>query len=297
VKVKEPQASEYELITKDHILFTYLHLAAEPELTKALIKSKCVAIAYETITHSKGGLPLLKPMSEVAGRMSIQQGCYFLEKTRGGAGILLGGIPGVVPANVTVVGGGIAGLNAARMAMGMGAQVSIIDISLDRLQQLDDIFGPRLTTIASSPSNIARAIEHSDLVVGSVLIPGKSAPKLVSEAMIKTMRPGSVVVDIAIDQGGCFETSKPTSHDHPTYEKHKVIHYCVTNMPGAVAYTSTLGLTNATFPFVCQIANHNTHAMHDNHHLANGLNVCQGRVSCKAVAEDLGYPYEPVTAF
>ncbi len=297
VKVKEPQSQEFQYIKERHLLFTYLHLAAEPSLTKALVDSKCAAIAYETITDHNGKLPLLKPMSEVAGRMSVLQGCHFLEKSKGGSGILISGIPGVEPAKVTVIGAGIAGINAARMAMGLGARVTILDVSLDRLQQLDDMFGPNLTTLASSPANLKRIIASSDLVIGAVLLPGKSAPKLVTENMIKTMQAGSVVVDIAIDQGGCFETSQPTTHDDPIYIKHGIVHYCVTNMPGAFARTSTIGLTNATFPFVAKLAQDGIKALQNNTGLQDGLNVYKGKITCKGVADDLDYPFQnPISA-
>ncbi|MEM7072788.1 MAG: alanine dehydrogenase [Pseudomonadota bacterium] len=294
VKVKEPQRSEFSYLRDDLILFTYLHLAAEPDLTRALVECGTVAIAYETVSDSRGALPLLKPMSEVAGRMSIQVGVPYLEKSRGGSGVLIGGVPGVAPGRVAILGGGVSGSNAAQMAMGLGAHVTILDRSLERLRQLDDLYGPRLATLAASPSSIARTIAKADLLIGAVLVPGRAAPKLVSRSMIEAMRPGSVVVDIAIDQGGCFATSRPTSHTDPVYQEAGITHYCVTNIPGAVARTATLALTNATLPFVMELAEHGEKALAFDQHLKDGLNVFRGRVTCKPVAEDLGYPYEPV---
>lgn len=294
VKVKEPQPVEYKQLRSGQVLFTYLHLAPDPEQTKGLIESDCVAIAYETVTDAQGGLPLLKPMSEVAGRMSIQAGAHTLEKAQGGLGVLLSGVPGVPPAKVLVLGGGVVGINAARMAMGLGAQVTIMDVSLPRLTQLDNDFGPRLITEVSTPENIARHLPDTDLVIGGVLIPGAAAPKLVSRRMLGMMRPGSVIVDVAIDQGGCVETSRPTTHQNPTFVEEGVVHYCVANMPGGVARTSTLALTNATLPFVRQLANKGYRkALEDNAHLRNGLNVHRGRVTHEAVARELGYAFEP----
>ena len=291
VKVKEPQPDECRKLRPGQILFTYLHLAPDPEQAKLLIESDCVAIAYETVTDDNGGLPLLKPMSEVAGRMAIQAGAHALEKAQGGLGVLLPGVPGVPPGKVLVLGGGVVGLNAARMALGLGAQVTIMDISLSRLTQIDNDFGPRLVTEVSSRENIAARLPETDLVIGGVLIPGAAAPKLVSRDMLKLMRPGAVIVDVAIDQGGCVETSHATTHEEPTYVVDGVVHYCVANMPGGVARTSTLALTNATLPFVLQLANKGYRkALEENPHLRNGLNIHRGKVTYAAVARDLGYP-------
>ncbi len=292
MKVKEPLESEYAHFREGLILFTYLHLAAEPNLTKALIENKVVSIAYETVEYNRA-LPLLTPMSEVAGRMATQIGAQFLEKIHGGKGILLSGVPGVQRGRVTIIGGGVAGTNAAKMAIGLGAQVTIIDLNPDRLRQLDDIFGHDVTTLMSNPLNIENAVKQSDLVIGAVLIPGAKAPKLVTEDMIQQMTPGSVVVDIAIDQGGIFETTdRITTHDAPTYEKHGVVHYAVANMPGAVPRTSTIALTNVTVPYAIQIANKGyKQACLDNEALLKGLNALDGYVTYKAVAEahDLEY--------
>lgn len=279
VKVKEPQAAEYNLLEKRHTLFTYLHLAAEPKLTKALQKSQCTAIAYETVTDKFGGLPLLAPMSDVAGRLSIQVGATALQKFNGGSGVLLGGVAGVAPARVLVIGAGRSGMNAARMAMGMEAQVTVMDKSLTRLAEINQIFGNRLITQYALEDTIATAVAESDLVVGAVLIPGAAAPKLVTKKMLKTMKPGSVLVDISIDQGGCFETSRPTTHSNPTYIVDGIVHYCVTNMPAAVARTSALALNNATLPFTLALAEKGAvKAMKDDPHLANGLNVDKGEI-------------------
>ncbi|MFJ7973506.1 alanine dehydrogenase [Psychrobacillus sp. NPDC096389] len=296
MKVKEPLEEEFGYFREGLILFTYLHLAAEPALTKALIDNKVVAIAYETVQLPNNTLPLLSPMSEVAGRMATQIGAQYLEQIHGGKGVLLGGVPGVSRGKVTIIGGGIAGTNAARVAIGMGAQVTVIDLSVDRLRQLEELFGTDIQTLASNPYNIAVSVKDSDLVVGAVLIPGARAPKLVSEEMIKSMSPGSVLVDIAIDQGGIFETSdRITTHDNPTYEKHGVVHYAVANMPGAVPYTSTMALTNMTVPYALQIANKGyVQACLDNEPLSKGINILDGHVTYKAVAEDLGYAYKPV---
>ncbi len=294
VKVKEPQPSECAMLRDGQILFTYLHLAADKAQTEALIASKSVCIAYETVTNHRGGLPLLIPMSEVAGRMSVQVAAHCLEKQQGGAGMLLGGVPGVQPAKVVVIGGGVSGTHAARMAMGMEAHVVVIDRSLHRLNELDMQFGSRLRTVFSTLENIEREVVSADVVIGAVLVPGAAAPKLVSRDMVAKMRPGSVLVDIAIDQGGCFETSRPTSHAEPTYTDHGVVHYCVTNMPGAVARTSTFALNNATLPFVLALADKGwVKALHDDHHLAAGLNVCHGKLVYEAVARDLDLPYTP----
>lgn len=296
LKVKEPIESEYKYFKEGLILFTYLHLAPEEALTNALINNKVVGIAYETVQLPNRSLPLLTPMSEVAGKMSVQIGAHYLEKLKGGKGILLGGVSGVPRGKVTIIGGGIAGTNAAKIAVGMGADVTVIDLSADRLRQLEDIFGRDVQTLMSNPFNIAKAVSESDLVVGSVLIPGAKAPKLVTEDMIQSMSPGSVVVDIAIDQGGCFETSeKVTTHDNPTFEKHGVVHYTVANMPGAVPRTSTIALTNNTIPYALQIANKGyLHACLDNPALKLGLNTLDGHVVYKAVAEAQGLAYTPV---
>ena len=292
VKVKEPQANECKMLRKGQLLYTYLHLAPDPEQTKGLIKSGCTAIAYETVTSARGGLPLLAPMSEVAGRMSVQVGAHYLEKAQGGAGILLGGVPGVKAANVVVIGGGISGTHAVRMALGMEAIVTVIDKNLDRLRELDELFGSSLNTIYSTVDAIEHYVTEADLVIGAVLVPGAAAPKLVTRKMIKQMRPGSVVVDIAIDQGGCFETSHATTHADPVYVVDNVTHYCVANMPGAVARTSTIALNNATLPFAVALANKGVKkALSDDPHLLNGLNVHAGQVTYKAVADDLGYKY------
>ncbi|MDF2634134.1 MAG: alanine dehydrogenase [Pelosinus sp.] len=296
IKVKEPVASEYELFHEGQILFTYLHLAPEPELTKALLKKKVIGIAYETIVGRNNTLPLLSPMSEVAGRMAVQIGAQFLEKPWGGKGVLLGGVPGVESCQVVIVGGGTVGTNAAKMAVGMGARVAILDKSTDRLAYLDDIFGGRVTTVMSNSYNIAKWVKQADLLVGAVLIPGAKAPKLVSEEMVKTMEAGSVIVDVAIDQGGSVATiDRITTHSEPTYTKHGVIHYSVANMPGAVARTSTLALTNATLPYALQIANKGwKQALIDDAGLAKGLNVYNGQITFKAVANDQNLPYTPV---
>lgn len=291
VKVKEPLPEEYVYFREGQILYTYLHLAPEAELTKALIDSKVTAIAYETIQLDDGSLPLLTPMSEVAGRMCIQIGAHFLEKAHGGKGVLLSGVPGVAPGKVAVIGGGIVGTNAARIALGMGAEVSILDINPNRLRQLDDQFQGRIKTIMSDSFHIAETVKEADLVVGAVLIPGARAPRLVTEEMVKQMSPGSVIVDVAIDQGGSIETiDRITTHDNPTYEKFGVIHYAVANMPGAVARTSTIALTNATTPFGLRIASQGVRqASATNRALAKGINVIGGKVTYQAVAEAHGY--------
>ncbi|QWU47194.1 alanine dehydrogenase [Bacillus sp. NP247] len=293
MKVKEPVESEYGYFREGLILFTYLHLAPEPELTKALIDNKVVSIAYETVQLENRSLPLLAPMSEVAGRMSAQIGAQFLEKNKGGKGILLAGVPGVKRGKVTIIGGGQAGTNAAKIAVGLGADVTIIDLSAERLRQLDDIFGNQVKTLMSNPYNIAEAVRESDLVIGAVLIPGAKAPKLVTEEMIQSMETGSVVVDIAIDQGGIFETTdRITTHDNPTYEKHGVVHYAVANMPGAVPRTSTLALTNVTVPYAVQIANKGyKEACLGNSALLKGINTLDGYVTFEAVAEAHGLQY------
>lgn len=296
MKVKEPIASEYSYLREGLILFTYLHLAPEVELTKALLDNKVVGIAYETVQLPNNSLPLLAPMSEVAGRMATQIGAQYLEKTNGGKGILLAGVPGVSRGKVVIIGGGQAGTNAARTAIGMGAQVTVIDLSVDRLRQLDDIFGNDIQTLVSNPFNIAESVKEADLVIGAVLIPGAKAPKLVSEEMVKSMKPGSVLVDIAIDQGGIFETSdRVTTHDNPIYVKHGVVHYAVANMPGAVPQTSTTALTNVTVPYALQIANKGfKQACLDNIPLQKGINTLEGHVTYKAVADAQGLEYVPV---
>ena len=292
VKVKEPQPAEYQQLREDQVLFTYLHLAPDEAQTKGLMDSGSVAIAYETVTNNHGGLPLLSPMSEVAGRMSVQVGAHCLEKEQGGSGMLLGGVPGVAAAKVVIIGGGVSGTNAARMAMGMEAHVTVIDKSLDRLYALDLQFGPMLNTIYSTVDAIETHFTGADLVVGAVLVPGAAAPKLVTRDMIRQMRPGSVLVDIAIDQGGCFETSRGTTHADPTYVEEGCVHYCVTNMPGAVARTSTFALNNATLPFVLALANKGVrYALHEDPHLKQGLNVAQGKVTYKAVADAHGLEF------
>lgn len=294
VKVKEPQPAECKMLRENQVLFTYLHLAPDPEQAHLLQESGCIAIAYETVTNKNGGLPLLAPMSEVAGRMSIQAGANSLEIHHGGSGILLGGVPGVAPAKVVVLGGGVAGTNAVRVAIGMGARVVVIDKSVDRLNQLDMQFGSKLMTIYSTADAIERHVTTADLVIGAVLIPGASAPRLVTRNMLQKMRPGSVLVDISIDQGGCFETSRPTTHQDPTYIVDGIVHYCVSNMPGAVPRTSTFALNNATLPFVLALANQGYQkAMHQDTHLLNGLNVWKGHLTHKAVASALKQKYTP----
>ncbi len=292
VKVKEPQPIECRRLRKGQTLFTYLHLAPDPEQTRLLKESGVTAIAYETVTQNDGGLPLLTPMSQVAGRMSIQAGAHCLEMAQGGSGILLGGVPGVAPGNVLVIGGGVVGSNAVRMAMGMEAQVIVLDKSLSRLRELDFQFGSKLHTIYATGEALEQHVAEADLVIGAVLVPGAAAPKLVSRAMLKTMRPGSVVVDVAIDQGGCFETSRPTTHQEPTYVVDHVVHYCVANMPGAVPRTSTFALNNATLPFVISLVTKGVRsALLSDGHLLNGLNVHKGMITYEAVARDLGYEY------
>jgi alanine dehydrogenase len=292
MKVKEPIAEEYKYFRQDLILFTYLHLAADPTLAKSLKDSGMIAIGYETVSVNRT-LPLLTPMSEVAGRMAPQIGAQFLEKPKGGKGILLGGVPGVKRGKVTIIGGGIVGTNAAKIAIGLGADVTILDLNSERLRQIDDIFGNQLTTLISNPYNISEAVKEADLVIGAVLIPGAKAPKLVTEDMVKSMAPGSVVIDVAVDQGGILETvDRTTTHDNPTYLKHGVVHYAVANMPGAVPQTSTIALTNATVPYALQIANKGiVQAILENTALAQGVNVANGEITFAAVAHDLGYNY------
>ena len=292
IKVKEPQANECKMLSPGQILFTYLHLAPDPKQTKLLLESGATCIAYETVTEEGHGLPLLAPMSEVAGRMAVQAGAHNLEKTQGGNGMLLGGVPGVEPAKVLVIGGGVVGINAARMAMGMGADVTLLDRSLDRLKELDMWFGGRLKTVYSTAESVERHALEADLVIGAVLIPGAAAPKLISRELVGRMKTGSVMVDVAIDQGGCFETSKATTHEDPTYIVDGVVHYCVANMPGGVARTSTMALTNATLPYALKLADKGVvQALQDDVHLRDGLNVHAGMVTYKAVADTLGYDY------
>ena len=294
VKVKEPQPSEYARLSNGQVLFTYLHLAPDPEQAAGLLRAGCTAIAYETVTDAAGGLPLLAPMSEVAGRMAIQAGAHCLEKEQGGRGVLLGGVPGVPAAKVVVLGGGVVGTNAARMAMGLEAHVTVIDKSLRRLNELDLQFGAMLNTIFATTDSIEEYVVTADLVIGAVLVPGAAAPRLVSREMIARMKPGSVVVDVAIDQGDCFETSRPTTHAEPTYVTDGIVHYCVTNMPGAVARTSAVALNNATLPFVLALADSGwRQACYEDRHLRAGLNVHAGRITHKAVASDLNLDYAP----
>jgi alanine dehydrogenase len=293
VKVKEPQAVEIARLKPQHTLFTYLHLAPDPEQAEGLMKSGATCIAYETVTDRDGRLPLLKPMSEVAGRMSIQVGAHFLEKANGGRGVLMGGVPGVQPANIVILGAGVSGYNAAQIAVGMRARVQVFDKNPARLEELDREFNGRLETVYSTSAAIAEAIKDADVVVGAVLVAGAAAPKLITKAMLKTMRPGSVLVDISIDQGGCFETSKPTTHSEPTFIVDGIIHYCVANMPGAVARTSAFALNNATLPFTLALANKGyKKALQDDPHLAGGLNVHEGAIAHEAVAKDLGKPFK-----
>jgi alanine dehydrogenase len=294
IKVKEPQPVEYRQLRRGQILYTYLHLAPDPLQTQGLIDSGAICIAYETVTDGRGGLPLLAPMSEVAGRMSVQAAAKALEISSGGSGVLLGGVPGVAPAHVTVIGGGVVGIHAARMALGLGAHVTILDRSLARLREIDNDFGGRIRTLFSTHDAIEAEMRIADAVIGAVLIPGAAAPKLVTREMIGLMKPGSVLVDVAIDQGGCAETSQATTHRDPTYVVDGVIHYCVANMPGGVARTSTQALTNATLEHALAIANQGVRQalLHDGN-LRNGLNVCGGSVTCEAVARELGHPYVP----
>jgi alanine dehydrogenase len=295
VKVKEPVPAEYNLLRPEQVLFTYLHLAANEALTHALVSNHVQAVAYETVQLNNGALPLLTPMSEVAGRMSVQVGAHYLEKAHGGSGTLLAGIPGVPGADVVVIGGGVVGTNAAQIALGMGANVTIIDRSLDRLRQLDTMLHGRINTLASNSENVARSVRCADLVVGAVLLPGAKAPKLVSEEMVAAMRPGSVVVDVAIDQGGCIATAHPTTHSDPTYVVHGIVHYCVTNMPGAVPRTSAIGLANATLPYGLDLADYGLEgAISRDPELARGVNVINGKLTHPGVADALGMDYTPL---
>jgi len=296
--VKEPQPSEYEMIREGQIVFTYLHLAADEPQTKALIKAKSINIAYETVEKADGSLPLLVPMSEVAGRMAAQEGAKYLEMPEGGLGVLLGGVTGVAPATVVVIGGGVVGINAAKMAAGLGAQVYILDTNLKRLAYLDDVMPANVFPVMSNPAVLREYVTKADLVIGAVLIPGTKAPKLITRDMLKDMKNGSVIVDVAIDQGGCMETSKATTHAEPTYVIDGVVHYCVANMPGAVARTSTAALTNATLPYAIQIANKGwKKAMQENNEIKLGANVIDGQVTYKAVADAFGLDYTPVDKF
>jgi alanine dehydrogenase len=298
IKVKEPIEKEYSLIKKDQLLFTYFHFASHEPLTHAMMKSGAICLAYETVEKMDRSLPLLIPMSEVAGRMSVQQGAKFLEKPMGGRGILLGGVPGVKPANVLVLGGGIVGTQAAKMAAGLGARVTIMDVSIPRLRQLDDIMPANVDTVFSNEYNIREAIKKADLIIGAVLIPGAKAPHLITRDMLKTIPNGAVLVDVAVDQGGCFETTKPTTHAEPTYVIDGVIHYSVANMPGAVPYTSTLALTNATLPYAIQLANNGwKQACSDNRDLKLGLNIINGKIVYKGVSDAFGLPYSDVEEF
>lgn len=293
--VKEPQPSEYKLIRKDQIVFTYLHLAAEEQLTRALIESESINIAYETIQKPDGSLPLLTPMSEVAGRMAAQEGAKYLEMTHGGRGILLGGVPGVAPGNVIVIGGGVVGINAAHIACGLGAQVYLLDTSLDRLRYLSEVMPSNCFPVMSSIPTLRKMLPQADLVIGAVLIPGAQAPKLITRDMLSLMKKGAVLVDVAIDQGGCFETSKPTTHTEPTYEVDGIVHYCVANMPGAVAKTSTLALTNATLPYAIEIANKGwKNACRENPEIKLGANVVSGHVTYQGVADAFGLEYKDI---
>ncbi|MEL7221870.1 MAG: alanine dehydrogenase [Bacteroidota bacterium] len=295
IKVKEPIEPEYELIREGQLLFTYFHFASYEPLTKAMIERKAICLAYETVELEDRSLPLLVPMSEVAGRMATQQGAKYLEKPMGGLGILLGGVPGVQPAKVMVLGGGVVGTQAAKMAAGLGASVKILDINLNRLRELSDIMPPNVETIYSNESIIRKLVQRSDLIIGAVLIPGAKAPNLITRDMLKTMRPGTVLVDVAVDQGGCIETCKPTTHAEPTYVVDGIVHYCVANMPGAVPYTSTLALTNATLPYAIQLAEKGwVQACKDNHPLSLGLNVVNGKVVYKAVSEAFDLDYTPL---
>ena len=297
VKVKEPIQSEYVYFREGLVLFTYLHLAPLPGLTEELLRKNVIGIAYETVRDRQGSLPLLTPMSEVAGRMSVHVGATYLEKERGGRGILLGGVPGVPPANVCIIGGGIVGTNAARIALGFGAKTTIIDVNLNRLRELEDIFGGRLYTLASNSYNLGRATREADLIVGGVLIPGATAPKIVTRSMVKAMKKGAVIVDVAIDQGGCVETARPTSHSNPSFVEEGVVHYCVTNMPGAVPHTSTLALTNSTFPYLLRLANLGAReALKRDSGLAEGLNTWLGVLTHRGVAESQGKEWTPAAS-
>ena len=296
IKVKEPQPSECQMLRRGQLLFTFLHLAPDPRQTELLVDSGVTAIAYETITDDAGGLPLLAPMSEVAGRLSAQQGALCLQNSLGGSGILLGGVPGVAPAEVCILGGGVVGLNAARVALGLGADVTIVDRSLPRLRYIDELYGDRINTLFSTTQAIREQATRSDLIIGAILVPGAAAAKLLTRDMLKLMKPHSVVVDVAIDQGGCFETSRATTHDEPTYSVDNITHYCVANMPGAVARTSTFALTNATLPYISKLADRRLQALAADRHLLAGLNVHHGMVTYRAVSQTLGYAYTDPSA-
>ena len=297
VKVKEPVEKEYRNFREGLVLFTYLHLAPLRELTDTLLEKKVTGIAYETVRDRTGALPLLTPMSEVAGRLSVQVGAAYLEKEHGGRGVLLGGVPGVTPGNVCIIGGGIVGTNAAKIALGMGAKVTLVDLNLNRLRELDDIFSGRVFTLASNSYNVERAVSEADLVIGGVLIPGAAAPKIVTRAMVSKMKKGAVIVDVAIDQGGCIETARPTTHSDPSYEVDGVVHYCVTNMPAAVPNTSTLALTNATFPYVMKLARSGAKAaIAEDSGIAEGVNTFDGKLTYKAVAENQGREFTAIKA-
>lgn len=297
VKVKEPLAEEYPFLREDQTLFTYLHMAAAPELAEAMLASKVNSVAYETVTNAQGQLPLLTPMSEVAGRMAVQIGSHFLTKQEGGSGVLLGGVPGVPKGKIAIIGGGVVGTHAARIALGLGAQVTILDISAKRLSELEEVFGSQIQTLMSNPLTIEEIVKDADLVIGAVLIPGAKAPKLVTEEMVKQMRPGSVIVDVAVDQGGVIETAdKTTTHDQPTYVKHDVLHYAVANIPGAVPRTSTIALTNVTLPYILDLANHGfVGALQKNAGLLAGATTYQGHLTSAPVAEGLGLNYQAMT--
>lgn len=295
VKVKEPIEPEYELLRRGQVLFTYLHLAPLPELTQVLLEKEITGIAYETITDERGGLPLLTPMSEVAGRMSVLMGAYFLQRPAGGRGTLLSGVPGVPPGDIVILGGGIVGLNAAKMALGLGARVTILETSAERMRFLDNIFQGAATTLASNRHNLITALARADLLIGAVLIPGRSAPKLVTRDMLGEMKPGAVVVDVSVDQGGCFETTRPTTHSDPVYEVDGIVHYCVANMPGAVPRTSTFALNNVTMPFGLALANRGVvEAVRRDPGLAAGVNTYKGEITCQPVAESQDRPYRPL---
>jgi alanine dehydrogenase len=297
IKVKEPLPHEFDYLKEDQAIFTYLHLAPNSELTRALLDHRSIAIAYETVQLDDGRLPLLEPMSEVAGKMAVQVGARLLEKTYGGSGVLLGGVAGVEPGTVVILGGGVVGMNAAKVANGLGADVVIIDLDLDRLRYLEELFHGHVHTLTSTRHNIAKAVSEADLLIGAVLVPGARAPVLVSREMLRTMRPGSVVVDVAIDQGGCVETSRPTTHSEPLFVEERILHYCVPNMPGAVSRTSTFALTNATLPYTLALANKGIRAaIEEDSALANGMNIHRGHVTCEAVADSLGYEHLPQSA-
>lgn len=298
VKVKEPQKQEIKMIRENQLLFTYLHLAPDPEQTKGLVDSNCIAIAYETITDNHGGLPLLAPMSEVAGRLATQQACWAIEKHQGGSGILLGAVPGVEPAHVLVIGGGVVGTSALRMAIGLGARVTVLDKNLNRLRELNFHYAGRLNTVYSTREALEKYTREADIVIGAVLVPGAATPKIITRDILRNMKDGTVLVDVAIDQGGIAETSRPTTHENPLYTEEGVVHYCVANMPSAVARTSAYALNNATLPFVLDLANKGyRQALKDDGHLLNGLNICQGHVTYDAVAKALGYEYVPANQF